>query len=975
MLDSLLVTGICKRDLLITVRRVIRIGASPDRQPNRTSWLVALTVAFLLLMAVCQPLLAGADGPGVQPRKLIVEVRDLVTDAAVANVAVTLKLAGDVKQQATTGADGLARFEYTLPEATSSRRFHLTASREGLVPLFDRWFYSETSPAPPEHLLLLTEKATTISGRVLDEDGNPLADAVVVVSVAKKYPRSQQRVGVSDESTKTGADGRWSFTNVPAQPDSVEIAAYHYLCLSERSSYFLEPFKPLSALRDGSAVLRLKRGTRIDGTVVAEGGQPVAGAEVFYGEGRGYGNSIPPLKTDDQGRFTFGIKPGTMSNLIAQAKGFGPALEHLKVGNGTLRVYLKLPQAHSIRGRVVDPAGKPVAHADVRLFWNGSEKSAGNFFGAAVTFSSTTDSDGRFEWKEAPATGVHAAIYAAGFAGTENLALASDQDHQVVLVPPTVVKGTVVDRNTGQPVDKFLLTLAAAWKPGDPLIWQRGWSWGKQAKRSPGSFESTIASPAHRFLIRVQADGYFPEDSERFTSDGKLHTLTYRLIRGEPIRGTIRNRDGSAARDGFVHVVPTHEDGWIEYLTYPDDTRDTDSPRSVRAKIGPDGMFSLPPQRENFSLLVLTDTGSLLVPKSQLHGDDVLRLEPWSRIIGTVTIDGKPAANLELQSYDPEESAPVVGEPRLVRRYHTSTDANGRFELPRVLPGRLTLAQWVKNGVNRRVWPVVRATIDVEGGRSYGLKIGTSGRLVTGRLVLPHTDVWMIRKAEIVPRNARADRPVAIGVEVLEEGRFRRIDLKPGDYVLRIALHEPPPEDSCGWGRLLSKYQHEFTVPAGTDASDPLDLGSLEPIAVGSRSLQAGDLRRISGSRPSRAQDLTLADFRGKYVLLDFWATWCAPCLNEMPNLLRVHDEFSKNPRFALIGVSVDERPGDAAATVKLMKLSWLQAFAGPESPVVSDYAATAIPATLLIGPDGKILATGLRGEKTRAAVAQALKP
>ena len=125
-----------------------------------------------------------------------------------------------------------------------------------------------------------------------------------------------------------------------------------------------------------------------------------------------------------------------------------------------------------------------------------------------------------------------------------------------------------------------------------------------------------------------------------------------------------------------------------------------------------------------------------------------------------MTLDGKPAAKIGLQSYEPDESAPVVGEPRLVPPVlrHRPTP-KGRFELTRVLPGRLTLAQWVPNGVNRRIWGVVRATVDVAGGRSYHLKIGTSGRLVTGRLVLPSSDVWMIRKAEIVPRKRRRDRP------------------------------------------------------------------------------------------------------------------------------------------------------------------------------------------------------------------------
>ncbi len=343
---------------------------------------------------------------------------------------------------------------------------------------------------------------------------------------------------------------------------------------------------------------------------------------------------------------------------------------------------------------------------------------------------------------------------------------------------------------------------------------------------------------------------------------------------------------------------------------------------------------------------------------------------------GTVTIDGQPAANLELQSHDPEGSVPVEGEPRLVRQCYVKTDAEGRFELPRVMPGRLALAQWVSNGVYGRSWPVVLATLDVESGRTYDLKIGESGRLVTGRLVLPRVDTWMIRKAEIIPEDATADRPAAIGVELLEEGGFRAMDLGPGDYALRIALHEPPPANSCGWGRLLGEYTHEFNVPEGATASDgPLDLGPLEPIEVSDHPLQVGDRAPDFTIKTLEGQDLSLADFRGKYVLLDFWATWCAPCLAEMPNLQAVHDEFSNDPQFALVSVSLDDRPRDAAFSVKALKLSWIQGFAGPDSPVASAYGASAIPATFLIGPDGRILGRDLRGEKIKKALAESLEP
>ena len=124
----------------------------------------------------------------------------------------------------------------------------------------------------------------------------------------KKYPGSQQRVYIDDKSVKTDADGRWTLGGVPEHPDSVAVTAYDYLHLTEQTSYHPEPYKPQSALRDRSAILRLKSGTLIEGTVLSPDGQPVAGVEVAYGEGQGYGNAIPPLKTDAEGRFRLGIK-------------------------------------------------------------------------------------------------------------------------------------------------------------------------------------------------------------------------------------------------------------------------------------------------------------------------------------------------------------------------------------------------------------------------------------------------------------------------------------------------------------------------------------------------------------------------------------------------------------------------------------------------------------------------------------------
>ncbi len=186
-----------------------------------------------------------ATEPKNQPGSLTIEARDLVTDAPITGINLEFGTGGGSKRiSAATGTTGTAHFSHP----SDIRYFFVRATREGLVPQAIQWVPESSAPMPPDHLLFQMEKATTISGRVLDQDQQPLAGATVVVDVFKGYPRSRQWVAIKDASTKTDANGRWSFANVPAQPDSIKLAAYHYLYLAEHSFYVCEEFKPLSAL-------------------------------------------------------------------------------------------------------------------------------------------------------------------------------------------------------------------------------------------------------------------------------------------------------------------------------------------------------------------------------------------------------------------------------------------------------------------------------------------------------------------------------------------------------------------------------------------------------------------------------------------------------------------------------------------------------------------------------------------------------
>lgn len=109
---------------------------------------------------------------------------------------------------------------------------------------------------------------------------------------------------------------------------------------------------------------------------------------------------------------------------------------------------------------------------------------------------------------------------------------------------------------------------------------------------------------------------------------------------------------------------------------------------------------------------------------------------------------------------------------------------------------------------------------------------------------------------------------------------------------------------------------------------------------------------------------VSLKDFRGKYVLLDFWASWCKPCREENPNLVTVYKEF-KSKNFEILQVSLDKQKEAWLKAIEDDKLSWkghCSELLVWESPVVQQYGLQGIPANFLLNPDGKIMAMNLRG-------------
>ena len=119
---------------------------------------------------------------------------------------------------------------------------------------------------------------------------------------------------------------------------------------------------------------------------------------------------------------------------------------------------------------------------------------------------------------------------------------------------------------------------------------------------------------------------------------------------------------------------------------------------------------------------------------------------------------------------------------------------------------------------------------------------------------------------------------------------------------------------------------------------------------------------------------VSLSDYvgRGKYVLVDFWASWCGPCRGEMPNLASVYEKY-KGDDFELVGVAVWERKrADTEKALTQLPITWPIIF-DAESIPTDIYGIDGIPQIILFGPDGTIVARDLRGEDIGRKIAECL--
>ena len=208
---------------------------------------------------------------------------------------------------------------------------------------------------------------------------------------------------------------------------------------------------------------------------------------------------------------------------------------------------------------------------------------------------------------------------------------------------------------------------------------------------------------------------------------------------------------------------------------------------------------------------------------------------------------------------------------------------------------------------------------------------------------------------------------------LLAEHQGEKTDAVAEILLMKARLYSEVFQDTARADELMKQLKSEFQ---GTRLV--AELEQQETMEAAAKKIQDGLV--VGAKFPDFSETdvdgkpLSLADHKGKVVLIDFWATWCPPCRAEIPNVVATYKKYH-DQGFDIIGVSLDQERQKLLSYTKQNEMTWPQFFDGQGwgNKLAVKYGIESIPATFLLDGNGVIIAKDLRGEALAQAVAKAL--
>lgn len=227
-------------------------------------------------------------------------------------------------------------------------------------------------------------------------------------------------------------------------------------------------------------------------------------------------------------------------------------------------------------------------------------------------------------------------------------------------------------------------------------------------------------------------------------------------------------------------------------------------------------------------------------------------------------------------------------------------------------------------------------------------------------------------------RNARATQDKAAEDKVLE--RYEALQKKQKELTEKFIKDHSKSHVAAYLVQEQTKYNSDYDEVKSAFELLSSSLSATKPFKSVEEKLAKLESVKIGAVAPdfemadSTGTMVKLSSLRGKYLLMDFWASWCSPCRAENPNVVKLYNKYA-DKNFDIIGISLDQSKDAWLEAIKADQLTWnhVSDLAGWQNAASQLYQVSGIPHTVLLDPEGKIIAKNLRGKALEDKLAELL--